>query len=165
MEFRKALPSDVDEIWEIIEFAIQKRKEDGSKQWQDGYPNRDSIIHDIANNYGYVISDGINILAYGAVIFDIEPAYENIEGAWLSSGSYIVIHRVAASLHSKGMGIATHFFNYVAQLAKSKNVNSIKVDTNFDNLAMLRILQKLGYQYCGEVYFRGSARRAFEKLI
>ena len=26
-----------------------------------------------------------------------------------------------------------------------------KVDTNFDNAAMLHILKKLGYTYCGEV--------------
>ena len=45
------------------------------------------------------------------------------------------------------------------------NVYSIKVDTNFDNVPMLRILDKLGYVYCGEVFFRGSARKAFEKVL
>jgi hypothetical protein len=30
---------------------------------------------------------------------------------------------------------------------------------------MLRVLEKLGYVYCGEVYFRGSARKAFEKKL
>jgi hypothetical protein len=39
------------------------------------------------------------------------------------------------------------------------------VDTNFDNLPMLNIFEKLGYTYCGEVYFRGSARRAYEKVL
>ncbi len=39
------------------------------------------------------------------------------------------------------------------------------MDTNFDNTPMLRILEKLGYTYCGEVYFRGSARRAYEKVL
>ena len=51
------------------------------------------------------------------------------------------------------------------ELAISKNVYSIKVDTNFDNLAMLHIFNKLEYQYCGQVYFRGSARRAYEKIL
>ncbi|WP_409450858.1 hypothetical protein [Epilithonimonas sp.] len=40
-----------------------------------------------------------------------------------------------------------------------------KVDTNFDNAAMLQILKKLGYTYCGEVYLAGSERKAFEKLL
>lgn len=165
MKFRKVHPKEIDEIWEILQFAIQSRKNDGSQQWQDGYPNRDSIVQDLDNDCAYVLADDKGVLAYGAVIFDIEPAYNNIEGKWLSDGDYVVVHRVAAAERSKGMGIATRFFNEVEKLAQFKNIHSIKVDTNFDNLAMLRIMEKLGYQYCGEVYFRGSARKAFEKLI
>ena len=165
MEFRKAIAAEVDDIWTIIQYAIEKRKADGSQQWQDGYPNRDSIVSDIANDHGYVIVDEYGVLGYGAVIFEIEPAYTDIEGQWLSDGEYVVIHRVAASERAKGLGIATHFFRYVETLAKENDVHSVKVDTNYDNIAMLRILDKLGYQYCGEVYFRGSARKAFEKLV
>ena len=40
-----------------------------------------------------------------------------------------------------------------------------KVDTNFDNAAMLHILKKLVYTYCGEVYLAGGERKAFEKLL
>lgn len=165
MEFRKALITEVDQIWDVLQYAIESRRKDGSKQWQDGYPNRSSILQDIENEWAYVIADKEGVLAYGAVIFAIEPAYEVIEGAWLSAGPYVVMHRIAASERSKGMGIATRFFNYVAELALSKGVYSVKVDTNYDNIAMLRILEKLGYQYCGEVYFNGSARRAFEKVL
>lgn len=165
MIFRKAIESDVDQIWEILEYAIARRKQDGSRQWQDGYPNPDSIRNDLKNDWAYVIADEEGVLAYGAVIFDGEPAYDGIEGTWLSTGDFVVLHRVAAAKRSKGMGIATHFFTYVEELALSKDIHSIKVDTNFDNIAMLKILDRLGYQYCGEVYFRGSARQAFEKVI
>lgn len=40
-----------------------------------------------------------------------------------------------------------------------------KVDTNFDNAAILHLLKKLGYTYFGEVYLAGGERKAFEKLI
>ncbi len=49
-------------------------------------------------------------------------------------------------------------------LCLDKKVYSIKVDTNFDNLPMLKIVEKLGYTYCGEVYFEGP-RKAFEKVL
>ncbi|MGZ5192977.1 MAG: N-acetyltransferase family protein, partial [Kaistella sp.] len=88
-----------------------------------------------------------------------------IEGKWLSSGKYVVVHRVAVSEGFVGKGIATKLFTEIETVAKSNKVFSIKVDTNYDNPAMLRILEKLGYTYCGEVYFRGSARRAFEKML
>jgi predicted GNAT superfamily acetyltransferase len=165
MIFRKAIESEVEEIWEILQYAIERRKQDGSTQWQDGYPNPDAIRHDIAQGWAYVIADVEGILAYGAVIFEKDPAYATIKGKWLTERDYVVVHRVASASRAKGMGIATQFFQYIETLAKSKNINSIKVDTNFDNMAMLRILEKLGYQYCGDVIIRDSGRMAFEKCL
>ena len=165
MILRKAKENDLAAIWEIIQYAIEQRRLDGSSQWQDGYPNQDSIRIDYENGYGYVMDEDGVVLAYAAVIFDPEPAYNDIEGKWLTDGSYLVVHRVAAGVLARGKSIATSLFQELESLAKENGVFSIKVDTNFDNIAMLRILEKLNYTYCGEVYFRGSARKAFEKVL
>lgn len=162
---RKADLSEIPFIWDIIKDAIQQRKDEGSSQWQDGYPNELSINNDIKNGYGYVLTEDETILAYAAIIFDKEPAYENIEGKWLTNGDYGVVHRVAVSKLAKGKGIATKLFKLVEEVCLNNNVHSIKVDTNFDNVPMLKILDRLEYSYCGEVYFRGAARKAFEKKL
>ena len=47
--FRRAKIEDKEIIWKIIQLAILRRKADGSKQWQDGYPNEQSIENDIIN--------------------------------------------------------------------------------------------------------------------
>ena len=49
--------------------------------------------------------------------------------------------------------------------ARDKNRHSIKADTNFDNVAILSIFEKIGYRHCGEVYFGRSSRRAPEKIL
>lgn len=165
MTLRKATAADTNIIWEILQQAIAQRKRDGSDQWQDGYPNLQTVEKDIDNGYGYLLTEESNILAYAAIIFETEPAYENIEGAWLTNDDYVVIHRVAVSETAKGKGIATQLFQLIEPLAISKNVFSIKVDTNFDNMPMLKIVDRLGYTYCGEVFFRGAARKAFEKIL
>ena len=162
---RKAEPNDQETIWEILQQAILRRKNDGSSQWQDGYPNSDTVRTDIENEFGYLLEIDGEIAAYSALIFNNEPAYENIVGKWLSDDDFFVVHRVAVSDQFLGKGIATKLFLEIENFAKQKQVFSIKVDTNFDNLAMLKILKKLNYTYCGEVYFRGSARKAFEKLL
>ncbi len=162
---RNASLADQDIIWDILQQAIKRRKEEGSNQWQDGYPNMDSIKNDIEQDFGFVLESENQILGYAAVIFEIEPAYEIIEGKWLSNQEYVVIHRVAVSEVYVGLGIATIIFQEVEKVAISKNIFSIKVDTNFDNIPLLKILNKLNYTYCGEVYFRGSARKAFQKLL
>lgn len=165
LQFRKAAKADLNSIWKIIQQAIERRKLDGSSQWQDGYPNPETIRQDIQNAHGYVLSAGDNILAYCAVLFNNEPAYGNIKGEWLTNGDFLVVHRVAVSDEVAGQGIATGLFKLLEDHAVANNIFSIKVDTNFDNLPMLKILEKLGYTYCGEVYFRGSARKAFEKVL
>ncbi|WP_294960921.1 GNAT family N-acetyltransferase [uncultured Flavobacterium sp.] len=162
---RKANLSEIPQIWGILQDAIEQRRLDGSSQWQDGYPNKLSIKSDIDNGYGYVFTEDESILAYAAIIFDKEPAYENIEGKWLTDGDYTVVHRVAVSKLAKGKGVATKLFESIESLAIKNKIYSIKVDTNFDNVPMLKILDRLKYTYCGEVYFRGSARKAFEKRL
>jgi GNAT superfamily N-acetyltransferase len=165
MNMRKATTADQSIIWQILQQAIEQRRKDGSNQWQDGYPNEQSVASDIGKGYGYVLENGEGILAYAAIIFDGEPAYESIEGKWLTNEDYVVVHRVATADMAKGKGLATKLLLLIEELAAAQQVYSIKVDTNFDNLPMLHILAKLNYTYCGEVFFRGAARKAFEKKL
>src|SRR5690606_25584349 len=147
-------------IWEILQQAISQRKADGSDQWQDGYPNPDTVLTDIEKQQGFVFIQNENIIAYAAFIFNDEPAYENIEGTWWSNDDFFVVHRVAVCNEVLGKGIATQIFKLLELHATNHNVFSIKVDTNFDNAPMLKILEKLEYQYCGEVKMRGGNRKA-----
>lgn len=163
--FRKANYKDADSIWTILQQAIERRKNDGSKQWQDGYPNPNSINEDIEKGVGYVLLDDEKVIGYSAVLINYEPAYEDIDGKWLSNGDFIVVHRVAISEDYIGQGLSKKIFEYIEGVAKQNSIKSIKVDTNFDNLAMIKILDRLDYIYCGEVHFRGSPRKAFEKLL
>ena len=163
--FRKATVADCDSIWKILQQAIERRRQDGSRQWQDGYPNFNSVASDVEKGWGFVIDVDGEIAAYAALIFEAEPAYESIEGKWLSSGDYLVLHRAAVADAFAGKGLAKMIFREAEKLAKSNGINSVKVDTNFDNAAMLAILEKSGYTYCGEVSLRGNARKAFEKLL
>ncbi len=164
-QFRKAEVSEQAQIWKILKQGIERRRTEGSNQWQDGYPNPDSVKSDIQKGFAYVLEIGHQIAAYAAVIDEPEPAYEEIEGRWLQDDNYIVVHRVAVSEDFLGQGLAQIIFKEIEKIARAQNINSIKVDTNFDNTAMLKILDKLGYTYCGEVYFRGSARKAFQKIL
>ena len=163
--FRQAELSEIAPIWEILQQAIQRRKEDGSNQWQDGYPNLDVIHKDIQKGEGFVLVDGEKIIGYSAVLINDEPAYAGIEGKWLTNDDFVVIHRVALSENYLGKGLAKKIIGYVEDFAIQNNIYSIKADTNFDNIPMMKIFENLGYTYCGEVYFRGAPRKAYEKVL
>lgn len=163
--FRKAAQTDLTQIWTILQQAIQRRKADGSKQWQDGYPNAQVVQSDLDKGYGFVLEIQGKVIGYSAVMLNDEPAYKDIEGEWITDGDFIVIHRVAIDEAELGKGYATTIMHAIEDYARSIGVYSVKADTNFDNPGMLSIFTKMGYQYCGEVYFRGSPRKAFEKVL
>ena len=165
MVLRKASFLEIPVVWRILQDAITQRKQEGSKQWQQGYPNEQTVEDDIKNGYGYLLINNNEVAAYAAIIFGAEPAYNDINGEWLTNGKYVVIHRVATSNAVKGQGVATHLFKLIEDLSIGQKVYSIKVDTNFDNIPMMKILDKLNYTYCGEIFFGGAPRRAYEKVL
>lgn len=165
IQFRKAISKDADRIWQILQEAIQKRKEEGSNQWQDGYPNQDVIAKDISDQIGFVLVSDNLVIGYVAIGINDEPAYDSIEGKWLTKADFVVFHRAAISKDFIGQGLARKLFKAIEDYALSKGIYSVKADTNFDNGPMLHLFDKLGYKYCGEVYFRNSPRKAYEKEL
>lgn len=165
LKFRKADSKDKTDIWEILQQSIERRRADGSTQWQGGYPNPGTVENDIQKGYNYVLTMNDKIIATAALIFNNEPTYDVIDGAWLTHDDFLVVHRVGVSDEVAGKGYATKFFRFFEDFARENKTYSIKVDTNFDNLPMLKILKKLGYTYCGEIQVRDGARKAFEKVL
>jgi len=163
--FRKATASDIPSIWIIIQQAIARRKNDGSKQWQDGYPNEAVLKQDVEKGVGYVLTNNDIFAGYAAILINDEPAYAELKGEWLTNGDFVVVHRLAVAESYIGKGLAQKIMLCTEELAMENDVFSVKVDTNFDNLPMLKIFEKLGYTYCGEVTFRGGTRKAFEKKL
>mmetsp|Transcript_8884 Transcript_8884/g.11097 ORF Transcript_8884/g.11097 Transcript_8884/m.11097 type:complete len:171 (+) Transcript_8884:207-719(+) len=163
--FRQATLDDLDSSWKILEDAIRRRKDDGSDQWQDGYPNLSVITEDINKKIAYVLTCSNDIVGYCTILINDEPAYANIEGKWLSDGDYVVCHRLAISENYLGKGLAKKILKFIEEYALSNHIYSIKADTNFDNIGMLKTFEKLDYKYCGEVFLRGAPRKAYEKLL
>ncbi|QQQ28784.1 GNAT family N-acetyltransferase [Chryseobacterium indoltheticum] len=165
IHFRKAESNDIDTIWEIIQQSIERRRKDGSDQWQNGYPNLQTVESDVSKGFGHVLTVNNDVAVYVALIFNDEPAYSSIDGEWLTTGEFVVVHRVAVSEKFAGQGLAKKLFDYIEDFTKSQNVASVKVDTNYDNIAMLKILESKGYTYCGEVVLAGGVRKAYEKVL
>lgn len=162
---RKAITTEIPKIWIILQQAIARRKADGSQQWQDGYPNPQVIQNDINKNAGYVLLENDQIIGYVALLINDEPEYSTIEGQWHTNGDFVVFHRIAIAENHLGKGLAKKLLHFIEDFAFNNAIYSIRADTNFDNQAMIAVFEKLDYQYCGEVYFRGSARRAYEKVL
>jgi len=166
MAFRKALSTDISNIIRIIRQAQEFFRENGIDQWQNNYPNEETVANDINNNNGYVLVNGNDIIGTVAVLFDEEKTYGYIEGKWLSDGKYATIHRIAVAGEYKGKGYASDILSCIERMCREKNISSMRVDTHEKNKAMQKLLDKNGFIYCGIIYLAdGSKRRAYEKII
>ncbi|SFC97601.1 GNAT family N-acetyltransferase [Clostridium uliginosum] len=167
MEFRKAVETDVNNIMNIIKQAQAYFKENGINQWQDNYPDIETIINDIADENSYVLLKDNNIVTTVAVSFDNEKTYDSIcDGKWISNNEYAVIHRMAVDNNYKGLGLSSQIIKNIEQLCLNKRVQSIKVDTHEDNISMQKLLKKNKFKYCGIIYLEDKSKRiAFEKIL
>ena len=163
---RLANEKDIERILEIIKDAKTFLKENKVLQWQDDYPNRDTITNDIDKRQLYVYEEK-EVLAFIAIIEGIEETYNTIyDGAWLSNDSYLTIHRIAVKKEARNKDIASKLFMYAIDYAKKKKIKSIRVDTHKDNKAMQRLILKHNFKKCGFIYLKDhSPRLAYELLI
>ena len=162
MEIRLAFPNEVDAIMQVIEDAKKYLAEAGSTQWQNDYPNADTIIEDIISGQAYVALDEGELLAYAAVTKSPEKAYEAIyDGNWEGRESeYLVFHRIAVASDVQGQGVAQTFLE---GLIEGFDYLDFRSDTHAKNKAMQHIFEKLGFKQVGKVPVDGE-RLAYQKL-
>ena len=162
MEIRLAFPNEVDAIIQVIEGAKQCLAEAGSTQWQNGYPDADTIIEDIISGQAYVALEEGELLAYAAVTKSPEKAYEAIyDGNWEGRESeYLVFHRIAVASDVQGQGVAQSFLE---GLIEGFDYLDFRSDTHAKNKAMQHIFEKLGFKQVGKVPVDGE-RLAYQKI-
>ena len=163
--FRKPTLDEVDNVVEIINCAIKRLGNAGISQWQNGYPNKEVVLQDIENGVGRVLCKEEKILAYGALVYTGEKAYNDLEGGgWiLQTQNYATIHRACVNNSCVGEGYGKLFMIFAENEAKQK-ADSIRIDTHPDNKIMQGLVASLHYKYCGKVMYE-SVRLAYEKVL
>lgn len=167
MNFRKSEVEDIERIMEMVRSAQEGLKDQGIDQWQNGYPNSKTIKKDIDKGESYVLIDGGDIVASTALSFRGEVTYGRIyEGKWLGDGAYGVIHRIVVDRDLKNKGLASIMLDRIEDIAREKDIFSIRIDTHRKNMAMKKFLEKNDFKYCGIIYLKdGDERLAFEKIL
>ena len=160
-EVRRTQASDIEAVLEIYSHARAFMAASGNPfQWGDSSPPAEVVMSD-AESDGYVVVEDSQII--GVFYFKVnayEPAYDYIDGAWISNMPYAVIHRCAVRDNAKGIG------QFILDWCSSRFSN-IRVDTHEDNAPMKNLLSKNGFIRCGKVYYNkaNGERIAFQKCI
>lgn len=160
MFIRNARQDDLDKILIIYDDARKYMRTNGNMhQWDGGYPSEELLKKDIENNSLYVVENqGDGILCVFAFLPGPDITYAEIyDGYWPENEDYYVIHRIAVSVHRKG--VASFVFDECL-----KKADILRIDTHKDNIPMQNSLKKNGFEYCGIIHLlNGDERLAYRK--
>ena len=165
MKIRKAAEEDFERIMEIYAYARDFMARTGNPhQWGPTNWPPEALIHkDIREGCSYVcLNDKKEIV--GTFFFtkgkDIEPTYREImDGTWLGSDVYGVVHRIATDGSEKGIG--RYCINWAYE-----QCGHLRMDTHPDNRIMQNLLCSLGFVRCGIIHVveDNDPRYAYEKI-
>ena len=161
---RLASLADVASIMNIVRSAQLALRGLDIDQWQDGYPTQDIIEADISMGVGYVACDDNGVVVgYAAIVVDGEPAYHQSEFVeWHTDDDYVVVHRLCVDASARRKGVAVSLMEYAANHARKQGINTFRIDTHEGNIYMRAMLAKLGFEYCGIVFYPSGKRIGFD---
>ncbi len=163
---RQASTSDLPEMLRIYDKARGFMVSAGNeRQWGAAYhngvawPPASVLEQDIAAGKSFVCQYGSRVVGTFYLTEGPDPTYAVIDGAWISDAPYSVVHRIATDGSVRGIGA------YCVQWAL-KRTGHLRIDTHGDNKPMQRLMEKLGFTYCGIIHVEedDDPRMAYEKV-
>lgn len=164
MQFRKAVPSDLENIVAVFRSAVKTMEDSHIFQWDQLYPNREDFQEDIAGNHMYVGEEDGELCAVFVLNREVDEQY--VKGSWEYVGEdYVVLHRLCVNPVFQNRGIGTATVKYLEKLAEREGCKAVRLDVFSGNPYALKMYHALGYHIVGEVRFRKGRFYLMEKLL
>ena len=171
VECRPVTEADVPAVGLLFRQARNYLRRNRVDQWQEGYPNEDTVRGDIERGEGYVMTYGGCVAGYFCLSKRPEPCYDAItDGKWRADGPYTVVHRSCVGAEFRGTGMADRLMAAAEALTRSFGIGDLRADTHRHNEAMKKLLQRSGFQFRGNVLYavgegHDPRRQGFEKVL
>jgi ribosomal protein S18 acetylase RimI-like enzyme len=159
---RGARPTDLDSVMALVGAVVADLRAKEIEQWDEVYPGRECIAHDLAVDNAMVALDEDRLVAF--VALNQEQSAEYASGSWQLRHP-AVIHRLMVHPVAQGRGLAKHLMAWAESAARARGYDSIRLDAFQSNQAAMRLYDRLGYRRCGEVRFRKGMFALFEKAL
>ena len=171
VECRPVTEEDIPEVDLLFRQSSNYLRKHRVDQWQEGYPNADTVRGDIERSEGYVMTCGGRVAGYFCLSRRPEAAYDTLtDGKWRSDAPYTVIHRSCVGAEFRGTGMSDRLILAAEELTRGWGIGAVRADTHRHNEAMKKLLRRCGYQYRGNVIYgvgegHDPRRQAFEKIL
>lgn len=154
----------VNEVMGLIKEAIIEMESHDIYQWDEVYPDHDTILADIQTETMFGVYKSLELVGVVALDKNQSPEYSSIK--WGSNDSSpLVMHRLCVRPKFQGQGIAKQLLRFSEQFAISHGYKSIILDAFSGNLSALKLYENDGYMKKGVVNFRKGAFYCYEKKV
>ncbi|MEQ9464153.1 MAG: GNAT family N-acetyltransferase [Haliea sp.] len=160
-----ASASQLDGTVRAIRACISKMHSLGIDQWDEEYPDRETVSTAIDNQTLHLIEQAGSVVVGAGLDTEQPPEYRLC--AWHCGSPALVVHHLFVHPDHWRNGYASHFMNFVEKHAKSSGLASVRLDAYAGNPAALSLYQARGYSEVGEVTFprRLLKFKCFEKPV
>jgi ribosomal protein S18 acetylase RimI-like enzyme len=168
MKVKKVDFTEVDEVLKVYQSCVSLHEKMGFNQWDNNYPNKETIHTDIQEGWLFgLYSDKGHLAAVISITKEEPQEYKDLQ--WKdTSNSFLVIHRLCVSEVFLRKGYAKVLMEFAESLAIKNNNSSIRLDTFSLNKAALEFYKKCNYSEVGKVNFpkrKDADYTCFEKVL
>lgn len=164
IQYRKALPEDLEAVCRMVEDAKAVMIQNGIYQWNEYYPVREDFREDIEKGQLYVGVWEAQIAVIYVLNEITNPEYEN--GRWEHNDQpYRVVHRLCVNPAFQRQGVAGKTLLHVEEQLIHRNIHAIRLDTFSQNPYALKLYANLGYRHVGDVEWPNGVFYLMEKYF
>ena len=166
MKIRKAQILDLENIMKMYKSCVTGMIKIGIDQWDDTYPDAETIFQDLKNQTYYVVEEKGKIL--GGINIDQNQDTTYLDINWKdTSNQFLVIHRLGVKEEHWGHGIGKDLMIFTEELVKKRFLKSIRLDTYSGNPKAMDFYIRLGYRELGVIHLKPDKNEyyCFEKII
>jgi len=143
---------ELDEILALTRACGKHLRENGIDQWDENYPDRESLKRDIESNTLFVYRADKSVLGLVVLNENQDAEYDQINWSTKESDRNLVVHRLAVHPQHQGQGIARKLMDFAEQWALDQNYNAIRLDTFSQNPRNQKFYKNRGYTELGSVF-------------
>jgi ribosomal protein S18 acetylase RimI-like enzyme len=150
--FREARADQADALLALYRSSAQNMNDHHIYQWNTSYPDRDTILGDIARGQLLVLEGAEADLA-GAVTInrDLDIPPPDLGGpAWEGEAPYGVLHRLCVHPRLQGRGLGRKLIQHSAEYGRSRGFRSLRLMVLDANTFAKGLYLKTGFVIRGE---------------
>jgi GNAT superfamily N-acetyltransferase len=161
---RRAVSSDAETLLALVRDCVAAMRAANIEQWDEVYPNAETIACDTEASTLNVLLEGDTIIACITIDSNMDAMWQGMD--W-SAGSEpaAAVHRLMVHPSQQGRGLARVLMSHAESVAIEQGCRSIRLDTFLQNPAAMALYPLLGYRRTGTAMMRKGEFAGFEKLL